>query len=287
MKLLSFAQGGRQSFGIVTDEGVVDLGRRMAGRHASLQDLIAASGLKEAEAHAGAAPDYKLGEIEFLPVVSHPDKIIALQLNYRAHIEELKESAFKNIPVPDKYPSFFFRTRGSHVGHLQPVVRPKVSDSLDYEGELAVIIGRRCRHVTREQALSCVAGYACYNEGSVREWQMRAPQITTGKIFERSGSFGPWMVTADQIPDPAALHLQTRVNGEVRQDSGVADLLFDVPTMISYFSAICELHPGDVIATGTPGRVGGFAKLSYLQPGDLVEVEISGIGTLVNPVIAE
>jgi 2-keto-4-pentenoate hydratase/2-oxohepta-3-ene-1,7-dioic acid hydratase in catechol pathway len=286
MKLLSFRRDGQESWGAVSAGGIIDLGARLRPRFPTLQRLIAADGLQEAAAWvAREAPDVAESEIEFLPPIGDPDKIIALQLNYRAHIEELRAARI-DIAIPDAYPSFFMRPKGSHVGHRQSIVKPPESNKFDFEGELAVIIGRRCRRVPREAALAVVAGYACYNEGSMRDWQMRAPQLGSGKMWERSGGFGPWIATSEEIGDPANLRLRTFVNGELRQDAAVSDLLFDVPFLISYLSAITSLDPGDVIVTGTPGRIGGLMQ-RFLSPGDRVDVEISRVGRLTNQVVAE
>jgi 2-keto-4-pentenoate hydratase/2-oxohepta-3-ene-1,7-dioic acid hydratase in catechol pathway len=189
--------------------------------------------------------------------------------------------------IPD-YPVVFVRFPGSQTGHEQAIVRPRVSEKYDYEGELAIIIGKRARHVGRSEALDCIAGYSCFMDGSVRDWQSHTPQFTAGKNFARSGSMGPWLVTRDEVPDPTELTLTTRLNGEVMQNGRLADLLFDIPTLIEYCSTFTELLPGDVIATGTPGGVGAARTPPvWLKQGDTVEVDISGIGLLVNPVVDE
>jgi 2-keto-4-pentenoate hydratase/2-oxohepta-3-ene-1,7-dioic acid hydratase in catechol pathway len=215
------------------------------------------------------------------PVIPNPDKILCVGLNYRTHILEVGRKL-------EDHPVIFLRLASSQVGHLQPILRPRVSEELDYEGELAVIIGHGGRHIRSERALKHVGGYSIYNEASIRDWQRHTHQFTAGKNFPATGAFGPWMVTSDDIPDPGVLHLTTRLNGRTMQDSGIDDLLFSVSDLIAYISTFTELVPGDVIVTGTPGGVGGLRKPPvWMKPGDKVEVEISGIGTLCNPIAQE
>ena len=204
-------------------------------------------------------------------------KILCVGVNYRPHIEEMGRE------IPD-FPVVFTRFESSLVGPDEPVIRPQASEQLDFEGELAIVIGKPARHVQRSAALDYVAGYCCFLDGSVRDWQRHTGQFTAGKNFDRSGAIGA-MVPAADIPDPTVLELTTRVNGEVMQQGRVADLVFDIPVLIEYCSTFTELQPGDVIATGTPGGVGAARKPPvWLRDGDLVEVEISGIGVLRNPV---
>jgi 2-keto-4-pentenoate hydratase/2-oxohepta-3-ene-1,7-dioic acid hydratase in catechol pathway len=279
MKILSFRAGGAESFGVVSGAGVVDAGKRLG--LPDLRSLLAAGRLGDLEALQSASPDHALDAIEYRPVVPNPEKTICVGLNYRLHVKETG----RDLP---EYPWIFTRFPGSVVGAGQPMLRPRESDKFDYEGELALVIGTAGRRISRQDALKHVAGYACYNEGSIRDWQRHSNQYTPGKNFDRSGAFGPWMVTADEIPDPAALTLQTRLNGQVMQDTPVSDLIFDVPALIAYVSTFTQLVPGDVLVTGTPGGV-GFARKPpvYMKDGDTVEVEISGIGTLRNPVADE
>jgi len=207
-------------------------------------------------------------------------KILCVGVNYRPHIEEMGRE------VPD-YPVVFVRFPGSLVGNGEPLIRPRVSEQYDFEGELAVVIGKRARHVAREDAFDYVAGYCCFMDGSVRDWQRHTGQFTAGKNFEQSGAIGS-TVPVDEVPDPSALRLTTRVNGEVMQEGAVADLVFDIPALLEYCSTFTELRPGDVIATGTPGGVGAARKPPvWLREGDLVEVEISGLGVLANPILDE
>ncbi|OYU64119.1 MAG: 5-carboxymethyl-2-hydroxymuconate isomerase [Bradyrhizobium sp. PARBB1] len=281
MKLLSFVADGRASFGAVKDNGVVDLGARMP-ECASLRQLLETNRVAEATALVAAnAADRAIDKIAFAPVIPDPGKIICVGLNYRDHVAETGRT------VTEK-PALFARFACSQVGHMQPIVRPKVSDNFDYEGELALVIGKEGRHIPAGQALDHVAGYACYNEGSVRDWQRHTSQFLSGKTFANSGSFGPWLVTRDESPDPSKLTLQTRLNGTVVQHTTTDLLITGIPELITYISTICPLVPGDVIVTGTPGGVGlKRTPPLWMKPGDTVEVEISGIGVLQNSVIAE
>ena len=229
----------------------------------------------------GAKADYAAALVSFLPPIPNADKYICVGLNYKTHIAELGRTM-------EEHPTLFQRMASSHVGHLEPMVRPKVSDKFDYEGELAVIIGKGGRHIPADKALAAIAGYSIYNDGSIRDYQRHTQQYTPGKNFWRSGAFGPWMTTADEIKDPRKLRLQTRLNGEVLQDTLVDDLLFSIEQIIAYTSIFTPLLPGDVIVTGTPGGVGGARKPPlWMKPGDTIEVEIDKIGVLRNPIVAE
>lgn len=281
MRLASFETAGRASFGIVTDAGIRDLGALPDAPWTSLKALLASGGTGAAADRAGDAPLLALDDVRMLPVIPDPDKIICVGINYASHIAETGR------PTPEK-PMLFVRFAASQTGHGQPILRPRESDKLDFEGELAVIIGKAGRRIPRAQALAHVAGYACYNDGTLRDWQRHTTQFTAGKNFPATGAFGPWMVTTDDIPDPAALHLWTRLNGTVVQETPISDMVFDVPALIEYCSTFAPLAPGDVIITGTTGGVGAFRDPPlWMKPGDVVEVEIDGIGTLVNPVADE
>ena len=282
MKLVSFKAAGRTSYGIVRDDRVIDLGAHFGERWPTLRALLAADALDEAERLAAELPaELELATLILAPIIPDPDKIICVGLNYRDHVAETGRTETAN-------PALFARFAGSQVGHLQPMIRPKVSDRFDYEGELAVIIGRGGRHIAAGNALHHVAGYACYNEGSVRDWQAHTSQFLAGKTFAGTGAFGPVMVTADDIPDPAVLTLETRLNGKVVQHTTTDLMITPIPQLIAYISTILPLVPGDVIVSGTPGGVGSKRTPPlWMQPGDTVEVEISGIGILRNPVIAE
>lgn len=282
MRLISFTTGSRASFGIVSDGGVVDAGGRLGGEFAGLRDVLTAGAVNLLRGMEGLAPDFSLDEIRFLPPI--PDraaKFLCAGVNYVPHIDEMG----RERPA---HPVMFVRFADSLVGHLEPMMRPRESVQYDYEGELAVVIGRRARRVPAERALRHVAGYACFNDGSLRDFQRHGPQWTAGKNFPASGAFGPWLVTADDLGDPAPLVLSTRLNGETMQHERVAQLCFDVPALIAYCSTFTSLEPGDVIATGTPGGVGaGRMPPRWMQSGDTVEVEVDGVGTLKNPIADE
>ncbi len=279
MKLCSFTKDGRASYGLVTDAGIVDLGKRFAA--ATLRDFLASGDMSKAAALASEPADYAFDAVTHEPVIPNPDKIICVGLNYHAHIEETGREETPN-------PVLFARYAGSQIGHDAPLIKPLESDQFDYEGELAVIIGKEGRRISEADALDYVAGYSCYNDASVRDWQKHTHQFMPGKTFADTGAFGPWMVTADEIPDPTALHLQTRLNGQVVQDTGVNLLVTSIPRLISYCSTILPLLPGDVIVSGTPGGVGARRNPPlWMRDGDVCEVEISGIGVLSNPIKAE
>lgn len=228
-----------------------------------------------------SAPRHAVSEIRFLPVSPNPDKILCVGLNFLEHIREVGKKV-------EDYPLVFVRLTSSQVGHLQPIVRPGASEHLDFEGELAVVIGKAGRHIAKERAAAHIAGYSIYNDASVRDWQRHTTQYTPGKNFPSTGAFGPWMVTVDEIPDPTRLHLTTRLNGDVVQDSGLDDFRFSVAEILAYTSTFTELLPGDVIITGTPSGVGAARKPPlWLKPGDEIAVEISSIGILRNPVVQE
>jgi 2-keto-4-pentenoate hydratase/2-oxohepta-3-ene-1,7-dioic acid hydratase in catechol pathway len=280
MKLASFRLQNKDTYGAVVDGGVIDLGKKL--KYPDLRSLIEAGALAEAaDAVKGAKADAKLTDITFLPVLPNPGKIICVGLNYKTHREETGRAETEN-------PALFVRFADSQTAHLQPLVKPKASDKLDYEGELAVIIGKAGRHVPAEKALDIIAGYSCYNDGSVRDWQNHTIQWTAGKNFPKTGSFGPWMVTKDEIPDPTKLTLTTRLNGNVMQHTTTDLLIWPIDVLIKYITTFTELRPGDVISTGTPGGV-GFKRNPqvFMKAGDTVEVEISSIGILENPITAE
>jgi len=282
MRIVSFAHDERRSFGVLTDGGIVDAGRRLGDRYGTLRELLAAGAITELGPLAREPADFTAAQVRFLPVIAdRAARIFCVGVNYMPHIREMGRGR------PD-YPVVFVRFTDSLVGHGGQMIRPVNSEQYDYEGELAVIIGARARHVSRADALDRVAGYSCFNDGSLRDFQNHGPQWIAGKNFPHSGAFGPWMVTADQIPDPGELRLTTRLNGEVMQSESVGELCFDVPALIEYISSWTALEPGDVICTGTPGGVGaGRNPPVWMRNGDAVEVEISGIGTLRNTIADE
>jgi len=285
MKLVSFkTQAGRVSYGAVVEPGstgIVNLGERLRD-YPDLRSLIAADGWRDIVAPLlSAEPDHRLDEVSLLPVIPNPDKILCVGINYASHVVETG----RDMPVK---PMIFTRFSNSQIGHDAPMIRPSVSERFDFEGELAVVIGKSVRYVQPEETASCIAGFSCYNDGSVRDWQRHSTQFTPGKNFPATGAFGPWLVTAEEFGDVAKQRLITRLNGEVMQSATFDDLIFDVPALVSYCSYFTQLEPGDVIITGTTGGVGAFRSPPvWLRPGDEVEVEISGIGILRNKVIGE
>lgn len=279
MKFASFTRGGSAGYGLVTGAGIVDLGTRFP-QEATLRAFIA-GGLERAAAFADAPADHALCEVALAPVIPDPDKIVCIGLNYHDHVQETGRTV-------TPHPVLFARYPGSQVGDGAALVKPLESDEFDYEGEVAVIIGKGGRRISQADALAHVAGYACYNDGSVRDWQRHTSQFMAGKTFAATGGFGPWMVSADEIPDPTTLTLLTRLNGVEVQRTSVGLMITPIPALISYISTILPLLPGDVIVSGTPGGVGArrTPKL-FMKDGDVVEVEVSGIGVLRNPVVAE
>ena len=276
MRYVRFTHHNRPVLGVRTSEGV-----RIVGEE-TLESLLERGVDLESYGSKAQGPLVEIGEQEYLPLMSKPGKIICVGLNYADHT---KESPYAQ---PD-YPTLFPRFNSSLTAHNKPLIRPRISDTLDYEGEMAVVLKSGGRHITKEQALNHVAGYALFNEGSVREYQFKSPQWTVGKNFDDTGAFGPDLVTADELPAGGkGLLLQTRVNGKIVQSANTEDMLFDVATIISTLSEAVTLEAGDVIVSGTPAGVGfGMDPKVYLKAGDLVEVSIEGIGTLVNPVVDE
>jgi 2-keto-4-pentenoate hydratase/2-oxohepta-3-ene-1,7-dioic acid hydratase in catechol pathway len=282
MKLASFSSHLGPSFGIVRDEMVFDLGKRLGGRYADLKALIAANAYDEAaQAAEGARGDYPLSEVTLLPVIPNPEQIFCVGLNYADHVKETNRET-------TEHPVIFMRVPASQVGHDQPMLRPPESPKFDYEGEIAVIIGRGGRRIAEADAWKHIAGYACYNDGSVRDWQLHTGQWGPGKNFYRTGAFGPWMVTSDEIEPNALMTLVTRLNGQEVQRATTQMMIHGIAKQIAYLSTFTPLAPGDVIVTGTPGGVG--AKRTpplFMKAGDVVEVEVDWIGVLSNPIADE
>lgn len=281
MRLASFqAADGRRSFGVVDADGSIgDLGTPQVATLRSALGQWGTQGI--AERARGPLPRVAAGSFVWLPPITDPDKILCVGLNYRRHAEEA------GMAIP-QYPSMFVRFPGSQVGHETPTVAPAASAQYDYEAELAVVIGRGGRDIAEADAMAAVAGYACFAENSVRDFQRHAAQATPGKNFEASGAFGPWITTADEIADLEALHVVGRLNGEVVQDEPVSNLIFGVARIVAYASSFTRLLPGDVLVTGTPAGVGMARKPPrWLVPGDVFEVDIAGVGRLRNPVVAQ
>ena len=277
MKLLTYERGGSASWGALAGDAVADLGA--ATGHAGIVEALRDGALNELAAAVGDAPKVPLSEIAFLPVLGPPAKLVCIGLNYMVHVREM------NRAVPT-VPSLFLKYHDALVGHGRDIVRPRVSEAFDFEGELAVVIGRAGRYIAEEDALGHVAGYTILNDGSIRDWQEE--NLSAGKNFPQTSGFGPCLVTADEIPDPHALGVRTRLNGETVQDGNTADFIFGIPRLIAYVSGFTPLAPGDVISTGTPHGVGhGRTPKLYMKPGDTIEVEIDRIGTLANRVVQE
>jgi 2-keto-4-pentenoate hydratase/2-oxohepta-3-ene-1,7-dioic acid hydratase in catechol pathway len=281
MRLISFEHGGQASFGLVVDGGIVDAGRRLSKQFADLKSVLQANALDSLREFDAATPDLSDSEIKHLPVIPNAGKILCVGINYMSHIKETG----REVP---QHPVLFTRFADTFVGHDQPIIRPRVSMNLDYEGELAIIIGKPARHVPRATAMEYVAGYTCCNEGSVRDYQYHTIQFTAGKNFYQSGSLGPWLMTSDEPLGPEQFHLQTRINNEVLQDAPVSDLCFTIPELIEYCSTWTPLAAGDIIVTGTPGGVGRVRKPPiWMKPGDTVEIDIRGVGVLRNTIADE
>ena len=285
MKLLSFESGGRQRFGAVIGDRVMDLTGRLGAGIDTLRSALEAGALGRAGRLVDQGePDLSLAEVDFLTPVPFPEKIICVGVNYGNRNAEYKDGS--ELP---KWPSVFARFPGSFVGHRRNLVRPPESAQLDYEGEIAIVIGAAGRRIAEKDAESHIAGLTCLNEGTIRDWTKHGKfNVTQGKNFDASGSIGPWMVTADEFRAYDNLRVTTRVNGEVRQDDTTANLMFPFRYLISYISRWTTLRPGDVISTGTPVGAGiRFDPPRFLKPGDVVEVEASGIGVLANTVADE
>jgi 2-keto-4-pentenoate hydratase/2-oxohepta-3-ene-1,7-dioic acid hydratase in catechol pathway len=278
MKLASFQTSAGASYGAVTERGIVDLGKRIGKRYPDLRNLIEKNGIREARALLKEKPDHKESALTWLPVIPHPGKIVCVGLNYEEHRVETGRDKTEN-------PALFLRVAESQVGHRQPILRPRESTNLDYEAEIALIIGAPGRRISQENAFKHIAGYSCYNDGSVRDWQRHTVQWTAGKNFVATGGFGPWMVTADEIPPDTVLELSCRLNGERMQHATTEMMIFKFPRLIEYISTFTPLAAGDVIVTGTPGGVGARRTPPiWMKPGDTVEIEIDKVGVLSNTI---
>jgi 2-keto-4-pentenoate hydratase/2-oxohepta-3-ene-1,7-dioic acid hydratase in catechol pathway len=280
MKLASYIADGVESYGVVTGDGVITMNKRFGGHAANLREAIAGGILpqiQEAAAHGQA--DHKLSEIKFLPAIPNPEKILCVGINYKSHAAEHGTEA-------PKLPNIFTRFVNTLVAHDGEMLRPKVSTSFDFEGELALVIGKGGRHIKAADALKHVAGYTCFCDASVRDFTKYS--LVASKNFLGTGPLGPWIVTADEIPDPTRLTLVTRLNGKEMQRSGTDMLIHDIPAIIEFCSMFTPLSPGDIIATGTPDGIGAKQNPPvWMKAGDTLEVEISGIGTLRNKIADE
>ena len=279
MKLSSFSHAGRSSWGVVTDQGIVDVRALSGNRWPTLRDALEAGALAQVEELVrGTSPTLKVDDVTFEPVIPNPPKILCIGVAYHEHrLETGRDVTAK--------PMVFGRFANSQIGHGQALLRPPESEQLDFEGEVAVVIGKRGRRISAENAWEYVAGYSAYCDATIRDWQRHTQQWTPGKNFFGSGGFGPWMVTRDEIADGADISLATRLNGVEVQRSSTDLLIFSIPEMIAYCSTFTELEPGDVIATGTPGGIGGKRNPPlWMKDGDVLEVEVGGVGVLRHPV---
>ena len=278
MKLATFKTTQGASYGAVTAKGIVDLRRYLGNQYPDLKALITGNGFADAAKYLSEAPDYQGSDVIWLPVIPNPDKIVCVGLNYQDHVVETGRDNTEQ-------PAIFLRLNESQVGHKQPILRPKESGNLDFEAEIAVIIGKAGRRISQKDSWSHIAGYSCYNDGSVRDWQRHTIQWTAGKNFAQTGGFGPWMVTADEIPPNTKMTLSCRLNGERMQHATTEQMIFKIPRLIAYISTFTTLLPGDVIVTGTPGGVGARRTPPvWMKPGDKVEIEIDKVGILENSI---
>ncbi len=283
MKLVTYELGGQARIGLVTDDRIADIGEALGVR--SIRELLEKGRLSDV-AKLKLKPERDLASVNLLPVIPDSLHYYCVGVNYADHLKEVQDAGIARATT--KEPVFFIRFPETLVGHDQAMVMPKVSDSFDYEAELAVIIGKEGRYIDEADAMSHIAGYSCFNDGSIRDWQFHTGQVTPGKNFFASGSFGPWMVTADEIPDPTKLDIKLVLNGTALQHSNTSKLIFSIPKIISYVSAWLPLKPGDVIATGTPSGVGFSRKPPiFMKAGDICEVQIEKVGVLRNSIVKE
>ena len=280
MKLISFLLHNIPSYGIVQDDDVLNLTPILGAQAPDLKSLIAHNMVDQAaKALASHKPDLKFADLHLLPVITNPNKIVCVGLNYADHVRETGRELTES-------PALFLRVSESQIGHGQNIVRPPESHRLDYEGEIAVIIGKGGRRISEAESWSHIAGYSCYNDGSVRDWQVSTTQWTAGKNFWRTGGFGPWMVTADEIQPNQKMTLITRLNGQELQRATTDMMIHSIPRQIAYISTFIPLEPGDVIVTGTPGGVGNKRTPQlFMKPGDVVEIEVDAVGILRNGIV--
>ena len=277
MKLITYVRIGQVAIGIIKDDGIIELSKRLVPNLITIKELLEHDLLhKVKDIYEKNGPDFSLAEISYLPVIPNPEKIFCVGLNYQEHKKETGRPDVEN-------PTIFTRFSNTQTGHLQPLLKPKFSERFDYEGELAITIGKGGRNISEKNALEHVAGYSCYNDGSVRDWQRHTSQFTPGKNFPATGPFGPFLVTKDDIGDYKKLPIETRLNGKVMQKAKLSDLIFPIPKLINYISTFTPLAVGDVIVTGTPGGVGDRRDPPvYMKTGDVVEVDIGKVGILTN-----
>jgi 2-keto-4-pentenoate hydratase/2-oxohepta-3-ene-1,7-dioic acid hydratase in catechol pathway len=282
MKLATFKIGNKETYGAVSAEGVVDLGSRLGAKFPDIKALLEGNGIAEAQSlFRGGRVDAKSADITFLPVIRNPPKIICIGHNYEEHRLETQRDK-------SEHPTVFLRLAESLTGHDRPLLCPRESKAFDYEGEIAIVIGKPGRRIQEADAWQHIAGYACFNDGSVRDWQRHTTQFTPGKNFVETGAFGPWMVTADELPPGTVMSLTTRLNGQVMQQANTEMLIFSFPRLIAYCSTFVPLTVGDVIVTGTPGGVGSRRTPPiFMKSGDVIEVDVDRIGVLRNVVAVD
>jgi len=278
MRLATYKTSRGTSYGAVTDKGIVDAGRRLGNSFPDLKSVIAGNAFSKIKPMLSEKPDHQAAEVTWLPVIPNPDRIICVGLNYQDHVVETGRDNTEQ-------PAIFLRLPESQVGHGQPILRPRESKNLDYEAEIAVIIGKAGRRISQANSWQHVAGYSCYNDGSVRDWQRHTIQWTAGKNFPMTGGFGPWLVTADEIPPGTKITLACRLNGVEMQRATTEQMIFKIPKIIEYVSTWTTLAPGDVLVTGTPGGVGARRNPPvWMKPGDKVEIEVDKVGILENSI---
>jgi len=279
MKLASFTHAGKESYGIYTDDGIIDLKPQFGSEFPDLKNALEEEALKRIKEYAASASiSYSHAEVTLLPVIPNPSKVLCIGHNYEAHRIETNRAK-------TDYPSVFMRYADSQTAHLQPIIKPIESDMLDYEGEIAVVISKQGRRIKESEAWDYVAGYSCYNDGSVRDWQWHTQQFGPGKNFSQTGSFGPYLVTKDEIANGEVLTVKTILNGEIMQEGDTSMMLFPIPKLIEYCSTFITLNPGDVIVTGTPAGVGAKRNPPvFMKEGDQVEIHIDKIGVLRNTI---
>lgn len=282
MRLASFVESGNACVGLVEGDVLINVGKHLPAAPRGIRGLLEQNYLTKIEALLGKGyADADAASVTYLPVVPDAQKIFLVLLNYES--DRIAQGRPKLT-----YPHLMTRFADSQVGHRAPLVVPKATKEFDFEGELAVVIGKSARSVTKAEAMNHVAGYACYNDCGARDFMRHTRHFTAGKNFPGSAGFGPWLTTHDEAPTPADMHLVTRLNGEVYQDACPGELTFPIDELIAYISTFTELRPGDVISTGTPAGAGqSRSPARFLRPGDVVEVEISGLGVLSNPCVAE
>lgn len=277
MKILSFSHNNQHSYGIISEKGVIDAGIHLRNHYPTLKSLLSEDPeLNVLRNLVNQDADYSIDEISFLPVIENPDKILCVGMNYAAKRQEFDQH--------DPAPTLFVRFADSQTGHLRPVIKPETTEQFDYEGELALVIGKGGENITEASALSHIAGYSCYMDGSVRDWQHT--WFTAGKNWRNTGSFGPWMTTSDEIPDPHTLSIQTWLNDLEVQNDNTANMVHRIPELVSYISTFTRLNAGDVIITGSPGGVGKKRNPPlFMKNGDRIEVGIEKIGRLSNLIV--